>query len=103
MYQTRIDTRHLPPELQELVDTIISGVVALASRANSNSDSNSLGGIRIYPLEGELAKGKTTQTDGVFNRGSNPHFITGLAKPASGSTVRCYGCHRPTALQCLLP
>jgi hypothetical protein len=38
------DTRHLPPELQELVDTIISGVIALASRANSNSDSNSLGG-----------------------------------------------------------
>ena len=44
MYQTRIDTRHLPPELQELVDTIITGVMALASRANSNSDSNSLGG-----------------------------------------------------------
>ncbi len=44
MYQTRIDTRHLPPELRELVDTIINGVVALASRANSNSDSNSLGG-----------------------------------------------------------
>ena len=44
MYQTRIDTRHLPPALQELVDTIINGVVALASRVNSNSDSNSLGG-----------------------------------------------------------
>jgi hypothetical protein len=40
MYQTRIDTRHLPPELQELVDTIINGVVALASRANSNTGSN---------------------------------------------------------------
>jgi len=43
MYQTRIDTRHLPPDLQELVETIINGVVALASRVNSNSDSNSLG------------------------------------------------------------
>jgi hypothetical protein len=44
MYQPRINTRHLSPKLQELVDTVISGVVALASRANSNSDSNSLGG-----------------------------------------------------------
>jgi hypothetical protein len=48
MYQMRTDTRHLPPELQELVDTIISGVVALASRANSNSDSNSLGGHNLF-------------------------------------------------------
>ncbi len=48
MYQTRIDTRHLPPELQELVDTIITGVMALASRANSNSDSNSLGGTYYF-------------------------------------------------------
>jgi hypothetical protein len=45
MYQTKVDTRHLPPDLQELVDTIITGVMALASRLNSNSDSNSLGGI----------------------------------------------------------
>jgi len=44
IYQARTDTRHLSPELQELVDTIINGVVALASRVNSNSDSNSLGG-----------------------------------------------------------
>ncbi|MBA7682417.1 hypothetical protein ES703_90767 [subsurface metagenome] len=40
MYQTRIDIRHLPPDLQELVDTIISSVVALASRVNSNTGSN---------------------------------------------------------------
>lgn len=33
----RVDIRCLPPELQELVNTIITGVVALASRANSNS------------------------------------------------------------------
>jgi len=37
-------TRHLPPDLQELVDTIINGVITLAFRLNSNSDSNSLGG-----------------------------------------------------------
>jgi len=35
-----VETRHLPPELQELVDTIISGVIALASRTNSNTGSN---------------------------------------------------------------
>ena len=40
----QVDTRHLPPELQELVNTIITGVIALASRTNSNSDSNSPGG-----------------------------------------------------------
>jgi len=49
MYQTKVDTRHLPPDLQELVDTIITGVMALASRLNSNSDSNSLGGIYYLP------------------------------------------------------
>ena len=37
-------TRHLPPDLQELVDSIISEVVALAFRANSNRCSNSLEG-----------------------------------------------------------
>jgi hypothetical protein len=45
VYPTKVDTRHLPPDLQELVDTIITGVVALASRVDSNRDSNSLGGI----------------------------------------------------------
>jgi len=40
MYQTKVDTRHLPPDLQELVDTIITGVIALASRLNSNTGSN---------------------------------------------------------------
>jgi len=49
IYQTRTDTRRLSPELQELVDTIINGVVALASRVNSNSDSNSLGGTNYLP------------------------------------------------------
>ena len=43
----QVDIRHLPPELQELVNTIITGVVALASRTNSNSDSNSLGGTSL--------------------------------------------------------
>ena len=38
-----LNTR-LSPDLQELVDTIINSVMALASRVNSNSDSNSLGG-----------------------------------------------------------
>jgi len=38
----------LPADLQDLVDTLISGIMALATRAaNSNSDSNSLGGILI--------------------------------------------------------
>ncbi len=40
----QVDTRHLPPELQELVNTIITGVIALAARANSNRCSNSPGG-----------------------------------------------------------
>ena len=40
MNSLQIDTRHLPPDLQELVDTIINGVVALASRMDSNGGSN---------------------------------------------------------------
>jgi hypothetical protein len=48
MYQTRIDTGHLPPELQELVDTIIGGVVALASRVNSNTGSNPVCATMLY-------------------------------------------------------
>ena len=44
MNNLQIGTMHLPPDVQELIDTIITGVVALASRMNSNSDSNSLGG-----------------------------------------------------------
>ena len=47
MNKLQFKTRHLSPDVQELVDTIINGVVALASRVNSNSDSNSLGGILI--------------------------------------------------------
>ena len=43
MQSTRLETRHLPPDLQELVDNIITGVVALASRVNSNRGSNPLG------------------------------------------------------------
>ena len=45
---TTFETRHLPPDLRELVDTIISGVITLASRLNSNSDSNSLGGTSLF-------------------------------------------------------
>ena len=41
-------TGHLPPDLQETVNTIINGILELASRVNSNSDSNSLGGILIH-------------------------------------------------------
>ena len=52
MNNLRLDTRHLPPDLQELVNTIITGVVALASKMNSYSDSNSLGGVLIYLQEG---------------------------------------------------
>ena len=45
----------LPVDLQGLVNTVISGIMALATRAaNSNSDSNSLGGILILPSEGEM-------------------------------------------------
>ncbi len=43
-YKAIASTSHLPPELQDLVETIITDVMALASRLNSNSDSNSLGG-----------------------------------------------------------
>ncbi len=40
----------LPVDLQDLVNTVINGIMALATRAaNSNSDSNSLGGTK-YPL-----------------------------------------------------
>ena len=43
-------TRHLPPNLQETVNTIINGILELASRVNSNMDSNSIGGILIYTI-----------------------------------------------------
>ncbi len=49
MNKLQFKTRHLSPDVQELVDTIINGVVALASRVNSNSDSNSLGGTNYLP------------------------------------------------------
>jgi len=49
----------LPADTQDLVITIIDGIMALAARAaNSNSDSNSLGGILIHPLEREMPKVK---------------------------------------------
>ena len=41
---TRLQTRHLPPDIQEFVGTIIDVVLALATRVNSNSDSNLPGG-----------------------------------------------------------
>ncbi len=37
----QVDIRHLPPELHGLVNTIVTGVLALASRANSLGDTNS--------------------------------------------------------------
>ncbi len=40
----------LPADTQDLVITIIDGIMALAARAaNSNSDSNSLGGTNFLP------------------------------------------------------
>jgi len=53
MLQKTYQTSHLPPDVQEMVDTIMAGVLALASRVNSNSDSNSLGGT-IYYRSGRL-------------------------------------------------
>jgi len=44
MKNTRLETRHLSPDVQEIVDTIINGVIALASKGNSYTDSNSVGG-----------------------------------------------------------
>ena len=42
----------IPDDIQDLVNSIVSGIMALAARAaNSNSDSNSLGGILIQSLE----------------------------------------------------
>ncbi|GAI54380.1 unnamed protein product [marine sediment metagenome] len=38
MLPNSYETRHLPPDLQELVDTIINSVMALASRLDSNSN-----------------------------------------------------------------
>ena len=40
MKNLQIETRHLPPDIQNLVDTIINGVVALASKWDSNGGSN---------------------------------------------------------------
>ncbi len=42
----------LPVDLQDLVNTVINGIMALATRAaNSNSDSNSLGGVLIQSTQ----------------------------------------------------
>ena len=70
MKNTMFQTRHLPPDIQELVDTIISTALALASRMNSNRDSNSLGGILIYPAVDnraikELSENRTSPSDVV--------------------------------------
>jgi len=44
-----IRSNELPNDIQNLVNTLVSGIMALATRvANSNSDSNSLGGILIH-------------------------------------------------------
>ena len=46
----------LPADIQDLVITLIDGIMALAVRAaNSNSDSNSLGGILIHSQVALLA------------------------------------------------
>jgi len=39
-----MQTRHLPPNLQETVNTFINSILDLASRANSNMDSSFIGG-----------------------------------------------------------
>ena len=38
-YNTSLQTGHLPPDLQELVDSIMTGIMALAARV-SNGGSN---------------------------------------------------------------
>ena len=77
MYQPRTDTRHLPPELQELVDTIINGVVTLASRVNSNSDSNSLGGTSYLAKGVQQAHPEFRPTIGiVVPRSTKSHAVT---------------------------
>ena len=57
-YEVTENTRNLrvPDDIQDLVNGIICGIVALAARAvNSNSDSNSLGGTNFaYQLNSEL-------------------------------------------------
>ena len=35
-YNMALQTRHLSPDLQELVNTIVGGIIALASRVDSN-------------------------------------------------------------------
>jgi len=45
---TNLENGNLPDDIQALVNTIVNNVIVLATRmANSNSDSNSLGGILI--------------------------------------------------------
>ena len=40
----------LPVDLRDLVNTVISGIMTLATRAaNSNTDSNSVGGTSLTP------------------------------------------------------
>jgi len=40
----------VPPDIQDLLNSIINGIIILAARAaNSNSDSNSLGGTLYIP------------------------------------------------------
>ncbi len=42
----RLRNCELPADIQDLVNTVINGAMSLAARAaNSNSDSNSLGGV----------------------------------------------------------
>ena len=51
----QIRNLQVPPDIQDLLNSIINGIMILAARAaNSNSDSNSLGGtslpsFRIFP------------------------------------------------------
>ena len=40
-----LKTKNLPPDLQETVNLLINSILDLASRVNSNMDSNSIGGI----------------------------------------------------------
>lgn len=47
MYSNHVEPGHLSPELRELVDGIIGGIITIASRANSNMDSNSIGGTNL--------------------------------------------------------
>jgi hypothetical protein len=62
----------VPDDVRDLVNGIVSGIIALAVRAaNSNSDSNSLGGILDQPVSSHQAPdiSETCPRSSVSTRG----------------------------------